>query len=130
MQTFIPFPWFPGIEAFYLPGRQEVPVVLQIPSCYLLVVNFDLISSIGTDDQSIWVSLLIQKGNREYFSSMLDIFRSQALNAPPKIDSQFLNASPHIFTNTLHHNSHFISLVNPLKILSFILLSTHSSSLP
>lgn len=59
MQAFIPFPWFPGIGVFYFPGRQEVPILLQIPSCHLLVVNFNLISSTEANNQSIQVSVFI-----------------------------------------------------------------------
>ena len=53
LQLFIPFSWFLGIGVFYLPGRQEGPVVLQIPSFYLLIVNFDLISSTGANNESV-----------------------------------------------------------------------------
>lgn len=54
-----PFPWFLGIGVFDLPGRQEGPVILQIPSCYLLVVYFDLISSIRVNNQSVQVSVFM-----------------------------------------------------------------------
>lgn len=125
MQTFIPFPWFPGVEVFYLPGRQEVPVVLQTPSCHLLVVDFDLISSIGANDQSVNVFDLERGWG--IFQLLLDIFGPQALQAPLKTVPEC--HPPPLYTNILHHIPHPISVVNPIETLDLILLSTHSFGL-
>lgn len=117
-----------GHRGFLSSGSQEGPVVLQFPSFYLLIVDFDFISSTGVNNESVRVSVFIDlERERGIFQSPVG---PQALNAPSKTDPQFLNATSHIVTNTLYHIPHPISLVNPKESLGLILLSTHSSGLP
>lgn len=40
-----------------LPGREEVPVILQISRLHLLVIDEDLIGTVGFHDQGVYVGV-------------------------------------------------------------------------
>lgn len=55
----IPVLWLFGFRVLNLFGRQEIPVVLQIPRLDLLIVNLYFVSVVWVDNQCVQVCVLI-----------------------------------------------------------------------